>query len=145
MKLQDKIGLTIIILGLIFLLVVPYYNWKNAGLMRYTIGKLLKMTISRNGYQPTYEYIVLGKKYNIERGGSRNILPGTEIDSMAGKYFYIIYRANNPSYAEILLDYPVPDSIQSAPLNGWDSIPGVGQLENPFVWHAGKSPPVKKK
>ena len=135
-------------IGLILILMTPFFillfNRITAGSERYTIGFVVDIKAARAGYQPVYEYYVDGKM--IKKRGSSNPL----INSMQngykhlGKRYYVGFGEQRPQIGDIYLDYPVPDSIKIAPPNGWDSIPGVGRLEDP-IFSTGPAPPVKKK
>ncbi|HRK29409.1 MAG TPA: hypothetical protein PK239_19180 [Chitinophagales bacterium] len=144
MKLEDKVGLVILIVGISFILVYPYYQWANLGEIRYAIGILKDVRGARSGWQPIFQYDVNENSFE-KTGTSQYIVTPKNVKKSLGKRYYIMFNNSNPYYATILLDYPVPDSIQNPPPFGWDSIPGVGELENPLIWRGGKSPPIKKK
>jgi hypothetical protein len=135
-------------IGLILFLASPIifglYGWLTSNEQRYTIGVLLDLKGSRGGYQPVYKYEILGEEIQL-KSGSKGMIDAKDRHKYIGKRYYVMVDEVKKNRSRILLDYPVPDSIKVVPPNGWDSIPGVGELENPFIWWASKSPPVKKK
>lgn len=144
MKNKEKLGWV----GLFLLIMSPLFFgifvWLTKGEERYTIGEVIDVRGTRGGLEPIYKYEINGKIIRIG-GGANSIIDRKKTHEYIGKRYYIMFDETKPKHSDILLDYPVPDSIQSTPPKGWDSIPGVGQLENPFVWSTGKSPPIKKK
>ena len=135
-------------IALILLLMTPVFslifNRMTAGADRYTIGTVVDIKAARGGYQPVYKFEANAKKIEI-RGGSNPLINSMEMGyKHLGKRYYVRFGEKKPRIGRIFLDYPVPDSIINAPPNGWDSIPGVGQLEKPFI-STGPAPPVKKK
>ena len=88
---------------------------------RFTIGFVLGTTITKSGhdivdYKYKYEGI-LYKKDDSWIGSSFN-LPNI------GSRYYVQYASNNPSNAEMLFQYPIPDSLQEVPDSGWVNMPG---------------------
>ena len=84
---------------------------------RYTIGTTIKTYWTfASGHQLEYEHEVKNKYYkNSDRFNENSIVPG-------GRY-YVKFYSNDPDICEILQDIPVPDSIKTAPINGWEKIP----------------------
>ena len=144
MKNKEKLGWVGLFILIMSPLLFAIFVWLTKGGERYTIGEVIDIRGTRGGHGPIYQYEINGKIVRI-RGSANPIIVRKKTHEHIGKRYYIMFDETKPKHGRILLDYPVPDSIQFAPPNGWDSIPGIGQLENPLVWHAGKSPPVKKK
>lgn len=144
MKLEDKIGLAVLIVGISFILIYPYYKWKTHEKARYTIGLLKDISPTRGAYVPIFTYSIQDRVIEA-RGQYQTIVTPLNKKKHLLRRYYVTFYENRPSKGRMLLDYPVPDSIITAPPFGWDSIPGVGELEIPFVWDGGKSPPIKKK
>lgn len=134
--------------GLLLLLMLPFllaiYGRLTMGKQRYTVGVVVDIEAARAGYQPVYKYKVENIILKVRGSSNAMINSMIEGDKYLGKRHYVIFDEKHIKRSDILLDYPVPDSILSAPPNGWDSIPGVGELENPFLWSS-PSPPIKKK
>lgn len=109
-----------IILSIPFII---YAVWRSNSLKRnarYTIGITGDTFLTTmSGTQIEYSYIV---QYNNYRH-SENYLNDT-IKSGCQCRFYVKYDVKHPKISELLQNKPVPDSVKSAPPNGWDKIPG---------------------
>ena len=75
----------------------------------------------RSGKQIEYSYTVNNKSYEWH-----NRL-GYDIKVMNGRYF-VKYDTKDPSISKLLQDFPVPDSIKTAPPNGWKEPPVEKQV-----------------
>lgn len=120
-KLSKFFLLTIgaIIIGIIlyrYLVLLPKFEQQG----RYTIGKLNKLGFTKSsGYYAFFTYSVNDKDFKERSGIEYNDFIKEDI----GKRFLILYIENEESLSNILLQYPVPDSIKSAPPNGWKELP----------------------
>ena len=87
---------------------------------RYTIGVFNKFSATKGGgYHVFYTYSVNEQSFR-ERGSasSRDFN-----DNDIGKRFLVKYVEGEEDLSNLLLQYPVPDSIKSAPPNGWKELP----------------------
>ena len=85
---------------------------------RYTIGVITKIEPNiRSGYRFTFYYKIKGEKYSAFGGIYK------KDTSLIGKRFYIQYSLSDPRNCKILLGCQVPDSIITAPPDGWKKIP----------------------
>lgn len=120
-KLSKFFLLTIgaIIIGIIlyrYLVLLPKFEQQG----RYTIGKLNKLGFTKSsGYYTFFTYSVNDKDFKERSGIEYNDFIKEDI----GKRFLILYIENEESLSNILLQYPVPDSIKSTPPNGWKELP----------------------
>lgn len=120
-KLSKFFLLTIggIIIGVIlyrYLVLLPKFEQQG----RYTIGKLNKVGFTKSsGYDAFFTYSVNHKAFKGRSGIEYKDFTREDI----GKRFLILYVENEESLSNILLQYPVPDSIKSAPPNGWEELP----------------------
>lgn len=89
---------------------------------RYTIGIT---TAGHNNIKGSlvidYRFHFLGSDYT-NSNTTKSWLINKPI-TQGGRY-YIQFAYNNPSNAEMLFQYPVPDSIVNAPDSGWTHLPG---------------------
>jgi hypothetical protein len=99
-----------------FLIIGQYCELKIHG--KYTIGKTLGIEKARN-YYFSYEYFVNQKRYFSCEGITSSEAKNYNLNG--GKYL-VRFSPNLPIINEIMLDYPMYDSIV-LPVNGWDSIP----------------------
>ena len=79
---------------------------------RYTIGIVTSRTKGIS-----FLYYVLNREYNgvgPRDYGNRNVI---------GVRYIVMYYSKDPSNAEILLNCPVPDSIEGIPGGGWKQLP----------------------
>lgn len=87
---------------------------------RYTIGVFNKFSATKGGgYQVFFTYSVKGKNYKERRSISSNDFSKNDVK----KRFIVIYVEGEENLSNILLKYPVPDSIKSAPWEGWKELP----------------------
>ncbi|MEK7224582.1 MAG: hypothetical protein AAB221_02750 [Bacteroidota bacterium] len=91
--------------------------------LRYTIGITGKVHKNFKSSKPTVDYYY--KYYRDQYSGTHHVGASNEnnLISNGGRY-YVEFSFKNPKNSELLLDYPVQDSILTAPPNGWDYIPG---------------------
>ena len=85
---------------------------------RYTIGYIYQHSRHKGGASIYYEYKVGNKLYysNTAAGGIKK-------DRLLEKRFLVRYVYDDIDLEEILLEYPVPDSIKEAPSEGWKKKP----------------------
>lgn len=140
-----KLLFTTLITGFLLLFFVyPYCRWKNRSPQRFTIGYFKGLSNTRGAYVPVFTYHINDDKIETVGLYQNTVTPWNK-KVYLNRRFYVVFEISKPKNGILLLDYPVPDSIKTAPPFGWDSIPGLGELEIPFVWDGGKSPPIKKK
>ena len=86
---------------------------------RYTVGEINKVSKNIRSVFPTVYYTYTFDAMHL------NGTDGCETrghDISKGTRYLVKFSPNNPDYAVILLDYPVPDSI-FAPRYGWEKLP----------------------
>lgn len=87
---------------------------------KYTVGLLYKYRSTKGGgRQAFFMYSVNGKDFKERSSVSSKDLNDNDI----GKRFIVKYVEGEESLSNLLLQYPVPDSIKSAPPNGWKELP----------------------
>jgi hypothetical protein len=123
---STKIFITILILMILIpitIQVIKKYNrYKYA---RYTIGITNGIYSTGKGSHRVYFYMYLYNK-RITREDTYTFNEGEK--SVNGRYF-VRFDSLHPSNAVLLQDFQVPDSIKTAPPNGWKEIP-VKRPEN---------------
>lgn len=93
--------------------------------LKYTIGITDAKNNNFKSSKPTviYYYKVLEKEYehleHIDANYEKNVLAN-------GGRYYVEFSSTNPSNGKLLLGYPVPDTIITAPSDGWTYMPGYG-------------------
>lgn len=93
----------------------------------YAVGKITDLKFGAK-VSPNYEYVfqvnnlVLKSKYYMSGKPIRNELYSVQ-KSNVNKNFFIKYSVKNPKYSELLLKYPVPDSLLNCNDCVWDKIP----------------------
>ncbi|MEC5395974.1 hypothetical protein [Bergeyella sp. RCAD1439] len=119
------IGLLVIFLGVFFYgRFVNMPKYKNG---RYTIGTFDKFSVSKGGGYTVYFTYSVGKN---EYKGNSGVFSGDMFDrSFIGKKFLVIF-VNVDELSSIYIDIPVPDSIKSAPAEGWKELPEWAKKEN---------------
>ena len=85
---------------------------------RYTIGYIYQHSRHKGGATIYYKYKVGGKLYY-----SKDTAGGIKKNRLLEKRFLVRYVYDDIDLSEILLEYPVPDSIKEAPLEGWKKKP----------------------
>lgn len=85
---------------------------------RYTIGYIYQHSRHKGGATIYYKYKVGGKLYY-----SKDTAGGIKKNRLLEKRFLVRYVYDDIDLSEILLVYPVPDSIKEAPLEGWKKKP----------------------
>jgi hypothetical protein len=119
----------IFFITLLLMLIIPItcqvirkYNRDNYA--RYTIGITRgECFANRTNHDVKFIYYILNKKYinqNVYDFKSKPI---------NGRYF-VKYDSLHPSNSVLLQDFPVPDSVKTAPPNGWKEIP----VKKPVGW-----------
>ena len=82
---------------------------------RYTVGYFFQKSWS-GGLVINYEYYVNGEKHI---GGARY---NTDYDLLLGRHFFVKFSSKKPSLHKLLINMPVPDTVEDAPPMGWDTI-----------------------
>ena len=85
---------------------------------RYTIGYIYQHSRYKGGATIYYKYKVGGKLYY-----SKDTAGGIKKNKLLEKRFLVRYVYNDIDLSEILLVYPVLDSIKEAPPEGWKKKP----------------------
>ena len=85
---------------------------------RYTIGYIYQHSRHKGGATIYYKYKVGGKLYY-----SKDTAGGIKKNRLLEKRFLVRYVYDDIDLEEILLEYPVPDSIKEAPPEGWKKKP----------------------
>ena len=85
---------------------------------RYTIGIVYDYSQYKGGASIYYEYKVGNKLYY-----SNTAVGGIKKNKLLEKRFLVRYVYDDIDLSEILLVYPVPDSIKEAPPEGWKKMP----------------------
>ena len=85
---------------------------------RYTIGIVYDYSQYKGGASIYYEYKVGNKLYY-----SNTAVGGIKKNKLLEKRFLVRYVYDEIDLSEILLEYPVPDSIKEAPPEGWKKMP----------------------
>ena len=85
---------------------------------RYTIGYIYQHSPHKGGATIHYKYKVGGKLYY-----SKDTAGGIKKNRLLEKRFLVRYVYDDIDLEEILLEYPVPDSIKEAPPEGWKKMP----------------------
>lgn len=86
----------------------------------YTIGKFESFSSKGGGLYSIKFSFKVGNKINLsESNYSENRFDKTYI----GKRFIVKYVEGEEGLSSILLKYPIPDSVKSAPANGWKELP----------------------
>jgi uncharacterized protein YebE (UPF0316 family) len=70
-----------------------------------------------------YAYWVMNHRYNCEDTYDYD----NKAKQKGGSYF-VLYDSINPKNSKLLQDFPVPDSIKTAPTNGWKEPPVEKQV-----------------
>lgn len=110
-------------IAIMFVLMGLYTLWRKRILSnnaRFTIGITEDVYwTTMGGKKVNFVYLVSQKGYT----GSENYLNDSIIDDCRCRY-YVEFNYKNPGYGRLLQNKPVPDSIKSAPSDGWSKIPG---------------------
>jgi len=85
---------------------------------RYTIGYIYQHSRHKGGATIYYKYKVGGKLYY-----SKDTAGGIKKIDCLKRDFLVRYVYDDINLEEILLEYPVPDSIKEAPPEGWKKKP----------------------
>ena len=85
---------------------------------KYTIGIIYDYSQHKGGATIYYEYKAENKLYYSNAGAGWK-----EKESLLEKRFLVRYVYDEIDLSEILLEYPVPDSIKEAPPEGWKKKP----------------------
>ncbi|MHA3046211.1 hypothetical protein JSO59_002405 [Riemerella anatipestifer] len=92
---------------------------------KYTVGIFREFSAKKGGAYDVIFYYLDSKR---ERRGISNISGNSFDKSFVGKRF-LVYYVPNSSLSEIYLDTPIPDSIKSAPAEGWKELPEWAKKE----------------
>ena len=85
---------------------------------KYTIRYIYQHSRHKGGATIYYKYKVWGKLYY-----SKDTAGGIKKNRLLEKRFLVRYVYDDIDLEEILLEYPVPDSIKEAPPEGWKKKP----------------------
>ena len=124
-----KIFLLACLISLVGILLYRYLyllpDYKQYG--RYSIGKVINTKIKMKGsiYTILFEYEKKGRVLN----SSSSIQINENPQKIVNKRFLVIYLSNKENHADILLEYPIPDSIKTAPPTGWKELPEWAKIE----------------
>jgi hypothetical protein len=89
---------------------------------KYTIGVTGKIYKNPKSSKPTIKYTYA---YKLKEYNDREHVDAKFEDIVAEKKrYYVEFSYNHPENSKLLLMYPVPDSVQIAPDDGWDYMPG---------------------
>lgn len=109
------IGLGVLVIGS-FIRDLFIYEPKLREKGKYTVGYIYKYSRHKGGATIFYEYKVGNKLwYSSSVDG--------EAEKLLYKRFLVRYVYDEVDLSEILLQYPVPDSIKTSPPNGWKDLP----------------------
>lgn len=86
---------------------------------KYTIGEVTYIKKKSKGRMLEVSFIYIKNKNKFEN----NSRVRNKKRELLGKKFLVLYLSNKHNDAQILLEHPVPDSIKSAPPNGWKELP----------------------
>lgn len=111
-KWKDNI-ISLLTLSLLIIGVWLYVHYYNRMPQKYTIGKAIDTWVPSNGDRGLkYEYNIYYKKYeNIIRVPGKNF--------KVGEHYFVRFPEEHYDKGVLMLDKPVPDSINEAPLDGW--------------------------
>ena len=123
MEISNKVGWYILIgFGLLvvgsFMRDIFIYGPRLREKGRYTIGYIYQHSRHKGGATIYYKYKVGGKLYY-----SKDTAGGIKKNRLLEKRFLVRYVYDEIDLSEILLEYPVPDSIKEAPPEGWKKKP----------------------
>lgn len=85
---------------------------------KFTISRIENIKMSGKSWSECSYYID-----DILLKSDTKIITDSELKNYLGKYFLVEYDSLNKQNSNILLQYPAPDSIKSAPPNGWKELP----------------------
>ena len=125
-KAATVIGVSIIIFIGVYVLIHSNKLNKLNDRGKYTIGTVKKLVDSKDAFDPIYEFEVKGIKYTSKEA---RIIQGVHNFNSEdiGSRFFVLYDSIEPSNSCLLPKSPVPKNIDTAPFNGWDSIPNIRQ------------------
>lgn len=84
---------------------------------RYTIGDVYKYSNHKGGRTMFFRYKIEDNYIYNEN------MTGEKPEKFLKKRFLVKYVENEEHISDILLEYLIPDSIKSAPPNGWKELP----------------------
>lgn len=108
----------VIILALVFIIIglSQSYFYKSKPQL-FTIGSIIDSEAPvRGDLTVVFDYSFKGKKHTARQGRNNHTF---EI----GKRYFVSIPEGYPSQGWMLLDKPVPDSIKTAPPEGWKELP----------------------
>jgi hypothetical protein len=109
----------LLLIPIIYHVVRKYDRDKHA---RYTIGITRGESFAnRTNHDIEFIYCILNKEYDNKNAYD------FKSKSFNGRYF-VLYDSINPKNSKLLQDFPVPDSIKTAPPNGWKEPPVEKQV-----------------
>jgi hypothetical protein len=125
-KMRDFLG-QLFIVGIVFLVGVLYYNWKESKLIdshRYTVAKTKGIGRIGNSRYIAYEFILGKRIYKCKKIMSKD-LSMDEIDKFLYRRFIVQYHPDDPYNCRLLLDKHVTDSLLKPSINGWKVLPDL--------------------
>ena len=120
----NKIGIALVLSFILFGVIISIIRGiKLENSHMYTIGQLYKIGGGgRSSPSLYYKYNINNKLFNVIHSQvTKNKIFSSKAE--IGKRYYVKFEKDNPKNSEMLTDYPVPDSIKEAPVNGWDTLP----------------------
>lgn len=85
---------------------------------RFTIAITYDYSMYKGGQSVFYRYKI---KEHIYHNNNNSVGEGAK--ASIGKRFLVKYVEGEEDLSYLLLKYPVPDSVKSAPLDGWKELP----------------------
>lgn len=93
--------------------------------LRYTVGFTHKRYKNPKSSKPTISFSFF---YEQNKYSNREQVDAEyEKLNLEEKKYYVEFSSKNPDNCKLLLMYPVPDSVQVAPADGWDYMPGYNK------------------
>lgn len=110
---------TLIIMGCFVVFFIFYSINKEQRLQknhRYLLIRINKIEGAYHGEKVFFDFYYKKRSFHREDVIS--------VNAAIGEYYFFKFNPENPlGYANILFNCPVPDSITSAPLEGWEELP----------------------
>lgn len=127
MKKNEKIVLgvllIIVVIGILFEMTIDNTLLKQG---RLTVGRInSEIGSAKGGTVYKYSFQVNTKLYKGKKGSANK--------GKVGKRYFVIYNPKDIKENRILLNLPVPDSIQKAPENGWSHLPTKPDNEHEII------------
>lgn len=129
-----KVDLSVSIVILLFIIFFIYTAvdttvrdnvWSNSD-QNYTIGVIQRYQHAGKS-PPWFEYSyrvkdeVFANRHSIL--SEIGLLSIEQRKAFVGQRYYVKYVEGDPSYSKLLMEKPVPDSVEQPPKDGWEAIP----------------------